>query len=221
MTPTYAAGPAVSRRMTAAEQFRAGKLLRRLPQLVAGLIGYGASLTLLVLSGLGASSWNVLAEGISHHTDLTFGWATNVISLAVLLFWIPLRELPGLGTLLNVILVGFSADAAARFVPSPESVAAQVAYLLLGLLMLTFFDAVYLGARFGAGPRDGLMTGAVRLTGRPVWLVRTCIELVVLTIGVGLGGKAGPGTLLIALAMGPTVQYFLHHTTVRLKADVR
>ncbi|MGC7096862.1 YczE/YyaS/YitT family protein [Amycolatopsis lurida] len=209
----------VARRMTAGEQLRAGKKLRRLPQLVLGLVGYGISVTFLVESGLGASSWSVLAEGVSERTGLSFGWATNLIAVAVLFFWIPLRELPGLGTLLNVLLVGLSADFAVWFLPVPDSLGPRLAYFLLGLVMLTFFDAVYLGARFGSGPRDGLMTGAVRVSGKPIWLVRTTIEVVVLAVGWALGGTAGFGTLVIALAMGPLVQQFLRLTTVRLPGD--
>ncbi|MBN6033625.1 hypothetical protein JYK18_01770 [Amycolatopsis sp. 195334CR] len=205
--------------MTAGEQLRAGKKLRRLPQLVAGLVGYGFSVTLLVESGLGASSWSVLAEGVSERTGLSFGWATNLIAVAVLLFWIPLRELPGLGTLLNVLLVGLSADLAVWLLPAPDGLGPRFGFFLLGLVLLTFFDAVYLGARFGSGPRDGLMTGAVRVSGKPIWLVRTAIEVVVLAVGWALGGTAGFGTLVVALAMGPFVQQFLRFTTVRLPGD--
>ncbi|AXB44455.1 hypothetical protein A4R43_19650 [Amycolatopsis albispora] len=205
--------------MTAGEQLRAGRKLRRIPQLIAGLIGYGTSVTFLVESGLGASSWSVLAEGVSERTGLSFGWATNLIAVAVLLFWVPLRELPGLGTLLNVLLVGLSADLAAWLLPVPESLGTRLAFFAFGLLMLTFSDAVYLGARFGSGPRDGLMTGAVRVTGRPIWLVRTTIEIAVLAVGWALGGTAGLGTLVVALAMGPLVQQFLRVTTVRLPGD--
>ncbi|WP_344684890.1 hypothetical protein [Saccharopolyspora taberi] len=210
----------VARRMTAIEQLRAEKKARRFPQLLVGLIGYGTSLTFLIQSALGASSWSVLAEGMARSTGMTFGWATNLTAVAVLLFWIPLRELPGIGTVLNVVLVGTSADFAALFVPPPGSLTQQVVYYAVGLLMLTFFDAVYLGARFGSGPRDGLMTGAVRVTGKPVWMVRSAIELVVLAIGWFLGGTAGFGTLLIAVSMGPLVQQFLRWTTVRLQSDV-
>jgi uncharacterized membrane protein YczE len=207
--------------MTASEQLRAERKVRRSLQLLVGLTGYGASLTLLVQSSLGASSWNVLAEGISLHSGLTFGWSTNLISLAVLTVWIPLRELPGIGTAFNVLLVGISADALAWFTPTPDSLSHQLTYFLLGLLMLTFFDAVYLGARFGSGPRDGLMTGAARVFGRSIWIVRTLIEVVVLAIGWGLGGTVGFGTLLIALSAGPMIQHFLGFTTVQLERDHR
>lgn len=205
----------VARRMTAGEQLRAEKKVWRFGQLLVGLVGYGTALTFLESSGVGAASWNVLSEGISRHTGLTFGWVTNLVAVVVLVFWIPLRELPGVGTCLNVLLVGTSSDVVARVLPVPDSLAAQLLYYGLGLLMLTFFDAVYLGARFGSGPRDGLMTGAVRVSGRPVWLVRTVIEGIVLLIGVLLGA----GTVVIALAMGPCVQYFLRFTTVRLVGD--
>ncbi|GAA1749813.1 hypothetical protein [Aeromicrobium alkaliterrae] len=208
-----------SRRLTAMEQLRAEKKAWRLPQLVVGLLGYGASLPFLVQSTLGASSWSVLSQGVTLHTPLTFGWATNLISVLVLLFWIPLRELPGLGTALNVLLIGLSADAMALVLPDPADFPQQLVYFCIGLLLLTFSDALYLGARFGSGPRDGLMTGAVRATGRPIWVVRTSIELVVLAAGWALGGIVGLGTLAVALLMGPLAQVFLRFTTVRLRLD--
>ena len=211
--------PLVARRMSAAQQLRAEKKARRLAQLLIGLTGYGAALALLVGSGLGASSWNVLAEGIAHRSGLSFGMATNLVALVVLVFWIPLRELPGLGTFLNVVLVGTAADVTAPFIPAPDTLVKQLALYSLGLLMFAFFDALYLGARFGSGPRDGLMTGAIRVTGQPLWKVRTGIEVLVLAIGWILGGTVGAGTLVLALAAGPLVQTFLRHTTVPLRAD--
>jgi uncharacterized membrane protein YczE len=209
----------VARRMTAGEQLRAEKKSWRFLQLIVGLIGYGTSFTFLVQSSLGAFSWNILANGISLHTGLTFGWATNLTAAAALLFWIPLREIPGIGTFLNVVLVGASVDVAAHFVHAPSALPQQFIYFFLGLLMLTFSIAVYLGARFGPGPRDGLMTGTVRASGKPIWMVRTGIEAIVLTIGWILGGTVGFGTALIAFAMGPLVQYFLRFTTVHLDCD--
>jgi uncharacterized membrane protein YczE len=209
----------VAVRLSARQQFQAEKKPRRIVQLLVGLAGYGAALTFLVGSGLGASSWNVLSEGVAVQLHVTFGVATILTALLVLPFWIPLRELPGLGTVLNVLLVGSVSDAVARVLPVPTSPIVQIAYFVVGLLMLTFFDAVYLGARFGSGPRDGLMTGLVRATGRPVWMVRTLIELTVVGIGWLLGGSAGWGTLVIALAMGPLVHQFLRFSTIRLRAD--
>lgn len=142
----------------------------------------------------------------------------NLISLLVLLAWIPLRELPGLGTLLNVAIVGFAADATATVLPRPHGTPAAIGYLVLGLVALAFFDALYLGAQFGSGPRDGIMTGLVRLTGLPIAAVRTGIEITVATAGWLLGGTFGVGTVLVALCMGPLVGYFLPRMAVRLPA---
>jgi uncharacterized membrane protein YczE len=199
-------------------QVRAGRKARRIPQLLAGLVGYGAAVMLLVQSGLGAASWNVLTEGTAKSLDISFGWATNLISVLVLLAWIPLRELPGLGTLLNVAIVGFAADATATALPSPHGILEQSGYLALGLVALAFFDALYLGAQFGAGPRDGIMTGLVRRTRLPIAAVRTAIEVTVACLGWLLGGTVGAGTVLIALCMGPLVGYFLPRVAVRLPA---
>ncbi|MEV6104575.1 hypothetical protein AB0M28_07630 [Streptomyces sp. NPDC051940] len=199
-------------------QIRAGRKARRIPQLLAGLVGYGASVMLLVESGLGAASWNVLTEGTAASLGISFGWATNLISVLVLLAWIPLRELPGLGTLLNVAIVGFAADATAAVLPAPHGIVERGGYLVLGLVALAFFDALYLGAQFGSGPRDGIMTGLVRLTRLPIAAVRTCIEVLVAGLGWLLGGTVGAGTVLIALSMGPLVGYFLPRVAVRLPA---
>ncbi|MEV8319862.1 hypothetical protein AB0Q95_37460 [Streptomyces sp. NPDC059900] len=204
--------------MTAFAQARAGRKARRIPQLLLGLVGYGAAVMLLVQSGLGAASWNVLTEGTAHALGISFGWATNLIAVLVLIAWIPLRELPGLGTLLNVAIVGFAADATALVLPAPQGLPAAIAYLLLGLVALAFFDALYLGAQFGSGPRDGIMTGLVRLTRLPVAAVRTGIEVTVAAGGWLLGGTVGAGTVLIALCMGPLVGYFLPLVAVRLPA---
>lgn len=209
----------VARRMTAGDQIRAEKKLTRFIQLMIGLVGYGAALTFLVNSNIGPSSWNVLAEGLGMQLGISFGWATNLIAVFVLLFWIPLKEMPGLGTFLNVMTLGLVADLTARFLPVSQSVAQGALLFGIGLLMLTFFDAVYLGSRYGSGPRDGLMTGAVRVTRKPIWMVRTVIELFVLSIGWLMGGTVGIGTLIVALSMGPLVQFFLRFTIVSLKCD--
>ncbi|QNS05792.1 membrane protein YczE [Streptomyces xanthii] len=189
---------------------------RRVPQLLLGLVGYGAAVMLLVRSGLGAAGWNVLTEGTSLTLGLSFGWTTNLISLLVLLVWIPLRERPGPGTLLNIALVGFAADATAALLPDPHGLAARIGYLLCGLVALAFFDALYLGARLGPGPRDGIMTGLVRLTRLPVAVVRTGIEVTVAGTGWLLGGTLGAGTVVIALGLGPLVGWFLPRVTVPL-----
>ncbi|GGG23877.1 membrane protein [Rhodococcoides trifolii] len=211
--------PPVAERMTALEQLRAEKKLFRICQLTIGLLGYGTALAFLVQSALGVASWTVLSEGLAARSGLSFGWSVNVIAMVVLLLWIPLREMPGLGTFLNVVIVGLAADVALNVIGPPSSVVQQTLYFVVGLTMLTFFDALYLGARFGSGPRDGLMTGAVRLTRRPIWLIRSVIELTVLTVGWLLGGTIGVGTVIVAVVMGPAVQLFSKLLTVRLERD--
>lgn len=204
--------------MSAAAQLHAGRKARRIPQLIVGLVGYGAAVMMLVESGLGAASWNVLSEGVAERAGISFGVATNLIALCVLVFWVPMRELPGLGTALNVVLVGVAADTTGVVLPTPATLPAQIVLLGAGVILLAFCDALYLGAQFGAGPRDGLMTGLVRLTGRPIWLVRTGIEAIVASTGWLLGGTVGLGTALVALAMGPLVGYFLPRVSVDLGA---
>ncbi len=222
MVPTMKSGKPydlTAKRMAAMEQLRAEKRILRLSLLFVGVIGFGVATEFLVKSSLGAASWNVLAEGISLHTGITFGWVTNIIAVIVLLCWIPLKEKPGPGTFLNVFLVGFAADATAGLIPDADSFRQQLLYYVLGLVALSFCCALYLGAQFGAGPRDGLMTGLVRATGKPIWIVRTVIELVVVALGFLMGGVIGVGTLLIAITMGPLVQLFSRWTTVRLARD--
>ncbi|MFF8648719.1 YitT family protein [Streptomyces griseoluteus] len=208
--------PPVLTRLNALAQFRAGRTTRRVLQLLVGLAGYGAAVMTLVRSGLGAAGWNVLTEGTATALGVSFGWATNLISLSVLLAWIPLRELPGLGTLLNVAVVGFAADATAAVLPPPQGTLTAIAYLVLGLVALALFDALYLGAQFGSGPRDGIMTGLVRLTRLPVAAVRTGIDVAVAGAGWLMGGTVGAGTVLVTLCMGPLVGLFLPRVAVRL-----
>lgn len=202
--------------LTPLQQLRAGKLALRLPMLVIGLIGFGASCALLIKAGLGALGWDVLTLGIMELTGASYGLITIITSFVVLLFWIPLKEMPGLGTLANAVLVGLSADVAMGLIPDPASTLMQWVYLGVGILLFSFFDALYLGAQFGSGPRDGLMTGLVRVTGRPVWLVRSVLEVSVVIAGIAMGGKFGIGTLLIAFTIGPLIGWFLPMVTVRL-----
>lgn len=202
--------------LNALDQLRAGNLTRRLPQLMIGLTGYGAAVMVLVQSGLGAASWNVLAEGLSTYLGLTFGWTTNLIAAIVLLAWIPLRELPGLGTVLNICVVGLAADWTAHHIAPANLPIEQYTYLAIGLLLYALFDATYLGAQLGAGPRDGLMVGLTRVTGQPVRTVRTCIEVTVATVGWILGGTVGVGTIATSLLIGPLVGALLPLLTVRI-----
>lgn len=197
-------------------QLRAGQLGRRLPQLFFGLILYGVSLALMVRSALGLSPWDVLHSGFIQHVPITLGQAVVLFSFIVLLLWIPLRETPGLGTIANAILVGISADATLALLGLQEDWALRVALLVLGVLGNGIATAMYIGAQFGRGPRDGLMTGLARRTGRSIRRVRTLLEITVVVLGLALGGALGIGTVVYAFAIGPLTQAFLPFWTVSL-----
>ncbi|MFD8568164.1 YitT family protein [Streptomyces sp. NPDC059639] len=188
---------------------------RRLPQLVAGLFLYGFSVALMIRSGLGLAPWSVLNEGLAHHIPLSFGTLTNLIGAAVLLLWIPLRQRPTLGTFANILTVGWSCDLGLWLLPDALALPARVALLAAGILLNGLSIAVYVGARCGPGPRDGLMTGLTAATGRSVRTVRTAIEIVVLAAGWLLGGGVGIGTVLYAVSVGPVAQYWMPRFTYR------
>lgn len=198
------------------EQLRAGRLGRRLPQLVGGLLLYGFSMAMQVRGALGLAPWDVLTQGISRHLPLSFGAITIAVSFVVLLLWIPLRQPPGLGTVLNALIVGVAVDLGLWLLPQPDGLAARAGLLVGGVVLNGLAGAIYVGAQLGPGPRDGLMTGLHRVTGRSLRLVRTGIEVVVLALGWLLGGQVGLGTVLYALAIGPLIQLFLPLTVVRL-----
>lgn len=185
------------------------RLFSRLLQLYVGLVLYGASMGLLVRAGLGLGPWDVFHQGISEHTGLTIGTVSILAGAMVLLAWVPLRERPGLGTVSNVVLVGLSMDGVMLLVPALDAMAARVPLMVGAIVLNGAATGLYISARFGAGPRDGLMTGLHRLTGRSVRLVRTGIEALVLGSGLLLGGSAGVGTVAYALAIGPLSQAFL------------
>lgn len=184
-------------------------LTRRLVQLYAGLVLYGFSMALMIKAALGLDPWDVLHQGLAQHVPLTFGQVTIVVGALVLLAWIPLRQRPGLGTVSNVIVIGLSVDASLAVLSAPDALPLRVALLLSGVLLNAVACAAYIGARFGPGPRDGLMTGLVARTGRSVRLVRTSIELTVLAAGFLLGGTVGVGTVVYALCIGPLVHTLL------------
>ncbi|WP_312167949.1 hypothetical protein [Microbacterium sp.] len=192
-------------------------IVERIVQLLVGLFLYGVALGLMVRGGIGVAPWDVLALGISGQAGIGYGVVTVLVSVIVLLLWIPLRQRVGLGTLLNALLVGPSADLALFVIPAPPSIWVGAPMFVAGLLLLAFATGLYIAADFGPGPRDGLMTGLVARTGRPVWLVRTLIEGSVLLIGFLLGGPVGVGTVLFAFGVGPLVGWFLPWTT-RLRA---
>jgi uncharacterized membrane protein YczE len=188
---------------------------RRLPQLLAGLVLYGTSMAMQIRSGLGLNPWDVLHEGLAEQTPLSFGLITAITGVVVLLLWIPLRQRPGVGTVANVLVIAVAVDVALVLLPAPEALAVRIALLVGGVVLNGVATASYVGARLGPGPRDGLMTGLSARTGRSVRLVRTGIEVTVLAAGWLLGGTAGVGTVLYALAIGPLTQAFLPLFAVR------
>ena len=191
-----------------------GRLPRRLLQLYVGLVTFAFGEALIVQARLGVMSWDVLHQGLAKHFGLSIGQWSIIVGALVLLLWIPMREKPGLGTVSNVVVIGASLDLFLRWVPVPTSLGWRVALLLLGILINGIATAAYIGARLGPGPRDGLMTGLVRLTGRPVGWIRTGIEVSVVVIGYLLGGNLGGGTVLFVLTIGPIVHVFLPKLTV-------
>ncbi|MFG2222707.1 YitT family protein [Streptomyces sp. NPDC048644] len=183
--------------------------LRRLPQLFIGLALYGFSLSVMVRAALGVNPWSVLYEGLEQHTSLSFGAISAVIGVLVLLLWIPLKQAPKLGTFANIVVLACFSDLGLFLIPPHLGIPARACLLVGGILLNGLSVAVYVGARFGPGPRDGLMTGASAVTGRSMRLVRTVIEISVLVVGWLLGGTAGIGTVLYALAVGPITQFFV------------
>ncbi|MFJ4524341.1 YitT family protein [Streptomyces sp. NPDC088810] len=185
------------------------RLGRRLVQLYSGLALYGASSALLVVAGLGLEPWNVLHQGLAELTGLSIGVVSIIVGAAVLLLWIPLRQRPGLGTVSNVFVVGLAMDGTLGLLPDARSLAVRVPLLLAGIVLNGAATGLYIAARFGPGPRDGLMTGLHRRTGRSIRLMRTVVEVAVVVTGFLLGGTIGVGTVLYAVSIGPLAQAFL------------
>ncbi|MCZ2404064.1 hypothetical protein IV498_12950 [Paenarthrobacter sp. Z7-10] len=181
----------------------------RVIRLLLGLAAYGIAIALMIRGNIGASPWDVFGQGLSRSVGLSFGLCTIIISGAVLLLWIPLRQWPGFGTLTNAVLVGIFADMGLTLIPQASNLALQASLFVAGLVLLAFATALYIGAGLGPGPRDGLMTGLVRVTGWPVWTIRTGLELSVVVIGYLLGGVVGIGTVAFAAAVGPLTQLTL------------
>jgi len=184
-------------------------MTRRLVQLILGLSLYGAAVGVMVRANLGLGPWSVFHQGLANHTGLTIGLITNGLGALLLLLWIPLRQRPGIGTLANVLLIGTTADLTLAVLPPLEGLPLRIAGLLFAVTLTGVASGLYIGAGLGPGPRDGLMTGVVKLTGWPIGPVRTGIELIVLALGWLLGGTVGVGTLLYAFAVGPLVGVFL------------
>lgn len=197
-------------------RFRGRCLTRRWAQLLVGLFLYGIGIAFMIRGEIGAAPWDVLSQGISLHVPLTFGAITVIVSIVVLLLWLPLRQRYGIGTLLNAFLVGPSADVGLLLIPSGAPLWLRVGFFVIGLTVLAAATGLYIGAHFGPGPRDGLMTGLHARTGIRIWIVRTVLEVTVVCIGWLLGGNVGVGTVAFALLVGPMCQYFMRVFAIRL-----
>ena len=195
------------------------RFVYRITQLMIGLVVFGFGVALLIRSNLGASSWDVLTQGISHHISLSFGTITVIMSGIVLLLWIPLRQKPGVGTVSNALVVGPAVDVGLFLIPAAEAIWVRVVYIGIGIVIMGFGTGLYIGSRFGPGPRDGLMTGLNRITGKPIWMVRVALELSVVALGWMLGGTVGAGTVAAAVLIGPVCQYFMRMFYIPLASD--
>ena len=183
---------------------------RRVTQLAVGLVLYGIGVGVVLVAGLGVDPWTVLAQGLSIRTGIGIGWITNILGLIVLAFWIPLRQKPGVGTVANIFVVGTALQLALPLIPRPQNLLESGVMLVSGVLIVGIAGGLYIGARFGPGPRDGLMTGISARWGWPLWTARTLVEVTVLIMGWTLGGTVGVGTLVYAAAIGPVSHAALH-----------
>jgi uncharacterized membrane protein YczE len=179
-----------------------------LVRLIVGLYLFGLGIAFLIRASIGLAPWDVFGQGIANITGLSFGLATVLASALVLLLWIPLKQMPGLGTVFNALLIGPFVDLSLQWVSGPpiDGLVGQVLWYLLGMTIIALGTGMYIGARLGPGPRDGLMTGAVARFKKPIWIVRTVLEGGAMLIGFTLGGPIGLGTVLFVLGIGPLVQ---------------
>lgn len=179
--------------------------LKTLIYLVLGLSLFAIGETLLITANQGVSPWTVLAQGISFQTNLSIGITTFIVSLIVLILWYPLKQKPGLGTILNIVLISIIIDLSTPILPYPKSFLFQIIQSIVAVFLVGLGSGFYLTANLGPGPRDGLMTGLQNLTNQPIALIRTIIEVSAVGIGFYLGGIVGIGTLLFAFGIGPMV----------------
>ncbi len=177
--------------------------------LLLGLWLFGTGEALLVSSALGSTPWTVLAQGLSTKLPISIGLATFLVSAAVLLLWIPLRERPGLGTIANAVVIAVALEAMVTLLPAPEALAWRLAFVVAGIIVIGIGSGLYLTTNLGPGPRDGWMTGIHLRTGWPISAVRLGIEVTVVLVGWLLGGTVGLGTVLFAVLIGPAVGYGL------------
>ena len=185
--------------------------------LVLGLFLYGLGETILLASGGGVSPWTVLAEGISKHTSFSVGFCTLLVSLCVLILWLPLKQKPGIGTILNAIIIAIVLDYSLPYLPNPENYGLKALQVIIGVIITGLGSGFYLIANLGPGPRDGLMTGIQKVTGKPIALVRGTIEVGVVFFGWLLGGSAGLGTIIFALGIGPAVALGIYFVNKNFK----
>ena len=179
--------------------------IKTLVFLVLGLSLFAIGETLLITANQGVSPWTVLAQGISFQTNLSIGFTTFIVSLIVLILWYPLKQKPGLGTILNIVLISIIIDLTIPILPHPKSFLFQLIQSIIAVFIVGLGSGFYLTANLGPGPRDGLMTGLQSLTNQPIALIRTIIEVSAVGLGFYLGGIVGIGTLLFAFGIGPTV----------------
>lgn len=198
---------------------QSNKFVRRIIQLLIGLYLFGLGIAFMIRSDLGASSWDVLTQGLEQHISLSFGTITVILSGIVLLLWIPLRQKPGLGTVLNALVIGPSIDLSFLFVPETENLWLRISYIGIGITLVGLGTGLYIGSRFGPGPRDGLMTGLNRITGVSIWKARFSIEFIVVVIGWLLGGTVGVGTVAFTALIGPACQFFMRIFHITLPSD--
>ncbi|HET8615742.1 MAG TPA: hypothetical protein VFL94_09475 [Actinomycetales bacterium] len=196
-------------RRTLGDRVTGRHLVRRLVQLYLGLAAFGVSMALLVRSDLGNTPWDVLHQGLVRQLGGTIGQWSIAVGVVVLLLWIPLRERPGIGTVSNVFVIGIFVDLTLAHLPELDHLAGRVGYVVGGILLNAAATAAYIGARFGPGPRDGLMTGFTRRTRFSLRFVRTTIEVVVVLTGWLLGGRLGIATVVFAVTIGPLVQLMM------------
>ncbi|CAM5780597.1 hypothetical protein CCAE64S_00577 [Castellaniella caeni] len=205
------------------EQLRAGRLGRRLTQLMIGLVFYGVSMGMMIRGSLGLAPWDALHIGLTHYFPVSFAWVFITVSFAVLLLWVPLREIPGVGTIANAITIGIATDLTMRVLDTPDHFLARLGLTVGGVALCGLGSALYIGVQLGRGPRDGLMTGLQRVTGLSLRLVRTALEVSVLLVGLMLGGVGlfGIGTVLFALLIGPLTQAMLPWAMIEVETDPR
>ena len=178
-------------------------MTRRLAQLIPGLLLYGIADAFMIRAAVGVDPWTVFAQGLSAQTGVGIGALTIIVGALVLLLWLPLRQKPGIGTLLNILLVGPGIELGLWLLPTPEALWLRIVFFAIGLVLLAVASGIYIGAHLGPGPRDGLMTGIHLRFGTPIWIGRTAVEVTVLLIGWWLGGNVGVGTVAFAVLIGP------------------